>query len=98
MSQRRPGAEARVCAAPVAGSGIVWRGDFETGDRTQWDSTQMVSSDRLQVVPQREDVAALFPGMLNYLKVGLYRSDTVTQTGVVYHDGWTMARSLADVL
>jgi hypothetical protein len=227
-------AEARVCGAPVAGSSVVWRGDFETGDNSQWDRTQMVSADRLQVVtsPLRQgryalkatvrqgddpinssgnrnelvkmtrepvgseyyyrfntmfasdfpsvktwqlfaqwhhegssgsppvefyvygeevrlniggdpgvivwkaplvrgqwqdfilhvkwspdatvgfvelyhngqlvlpkrSIATQFPGMLNYLKVGLYRSDTVTQTGVVYHDGWTMARTLADVL
>ncbi|HEX8434446.1 heparin lyase I family protein [Archangium sp.] len=49
-------AEARPCAAPVSGgtptgTGVVWRGDFETGDRTQWSSTQMVNADRLQVVP-----------------------------------------------
>ncbi len=227
-------AEARACGAPVASSGVVWRGDFETGDRSQWTSTQMVSSDRLAVVtsPLREgryalkatvrqgddpinasgnrnelvkmtrepvgseyyyrfntmfasdfpsvrtwqlftqwhheggsgsppvefyvygeemrlniggdpgvivwkaplvrgqwqdfilrvkwspdatvgfvelyhqgqlvlpkrNIATMFPGMLNYLKVGLYRSDTVSQVGVVYHDGWVMGRSLADVL
>ncbi len=227
-------AEARPCGAPVVGSGVVWRGDFETGDRTQWTSTQMVSSDRLAVVtsPLREGryalkatvrqgddpinssgnrnelvkmtreavgseyyyrfstmfasdfpsvrtwqlftqwhheggsgspplefyvygeevrlnlggdpgvivwkaplvrgqwqdfilhvkwspdasvgfvelyhqgqlvlpkrhIATMFPGMLNYLKVGLYRSDTVSQVGTVYHDGWVMARTLADVL
>ena len=227
-------AEARPCGAATAGSSVVWRGDFETGDRTQWTSTQMVSSDRLAVVssPLREGryalkatvrqgddpinssgnrnelvkltrepvgseyyyrfstmfasdfpsvrtwqlftqwhheggsgspplefyvygeeirlniggdpgvivwkaplvrgqwqdfilhvkwspdatvgfvelyhqgqlvlpkrhIATMFPGMLNYLKVGLYRSDTVSQMGVVYHDGWVMARSLADVL
>ncbi|WP_343073239.1 polysaccharide lyase [Pyxidicoccus fallax] len=34
----------------MASAGIVWRGDFETGDRSQYSSTQMVSSDRLQVV------------------------------------------------
>ncbi|HYO73378.1 MAG TPA: heparin lyase I family protein [Archangium sp.] len=226
-------AEARACAAPAV-STVVWRGDFETGDRTQWSSTQMVSTDRLQVVPSpvrqgryalkatvrqgddpinssgnrnevvrmtrepvgseyyyrfntmfasdfpsvktwqvfaqwhhegssgsppvefyvygeemrlniggdpgvivwkaplvrgqwqdfilhvkwspeasvgfvelyrngqlvlpKRSIATQYPGMLNYLKVGLYRSDTVTQTGVVYHDGWTMARTLADVL
>ena len=47
-------AEARVCTAPTAvpaPSGVVWRGDFETGDRSQWSKTQMVSSDRLAVVP-----------------------------------------------
>jgi hypothetical protein len=36
--------------------------------------------------------------MLNYLKVGLYRNDTISQVGIVYHDGWTMARKLEDVL
>jgi hypothetical protein len=30
---------------------VVWRGDFESGDRSQWSSTQMVSGDRLEVVP-----------------------------------------------
>ncbi|WP_375766608.1 heparin lyase I family protein [Archangium gephyra] len=57
-------AETRVCAAGTSGgtgtgtgsgsgsgTGVVWRGDFETGDRSQWSSTQMVSSDRLQVLP-----------------------------------------------
>ena len=50
-------AEARACGASTSGSGtgsgsgVVWRGDFETGDRSQWSKTQMVSSDRLQVVP-----------------------------------------------
>ncbi len=227
-------AEARACAAPATGASVVWRGDFETGDHTQWDRTQMVSSDRLAVVssPVRQgrhalkatvrqgddpinssgnrnelvkmtreavgseyyyrwstmfapdfpsartwqlfaqwhhegccgsppvefyvygeevrlnvggdpgvivwkaplvrgqwqdfifhvkwspdarvgfvelyhngqlvlpkrNIATMYSGMLNYLKVGLYRSDTVTRTGIVYHDGWTMARSLQDVL
>ena len=49
--------EARACGAPTTTvSGVVWRGDFETGDRSQWSKTQMVSSDRLAVVssPVRE--------------------------------------------
>ncbi|WP_395820636.1 heparin lyase I family protein [Archangium minus] len=227
-------AEARVCGAPATGSSVVWRGDFETGNISQWTSTQMVSADRLQVISSpvrsgkyalkatvrqgddpinssgnrnelvkmtreavgseyyyrwstmfasdfpsvktwqlftqwhhegssgspplefyvygeeirlniggdpgtlvwkaplvrgqwqdfilhvkwspeasvgfvelyhngqlvlpKRNIATMFPGMLNYLKVGLYRSDTVTQVGVVYHDGWIMARTLADVL
>ncbi|QRO00322.1 heparin lyase I family protein [Archangium violaceum] len=49
------------------------------------------------VMPKRY-IATQFSGMLNYLKVGLYRSDTVSQVGVVYHDGWVMGRSLSDVL
>jgi hypothetical protein len=51
-----------------------------------------------QLVLPKRNIATMFPGMLNYLKVGLYRSDTVSQVGVVYHDGWVMGRSLADVL
>ncbi|RKH04712.1 carbohydrate-binding protein [Corallococcus sp. CA053C] len=231
-------AEARPCAgtvnpAPTPG-GIVWRGDFESGDRAQWDGTQMVSSDRLQVIPspvreggyalkatvkQGDDpinssgnrneifkqtkeaagseywyrwstrfasdfpsvntwqlftqwhhdgccgsppvefyvygeemrlniggdpgvivwktplvrnawhdfifhvkwssnssvgfvelyydgnlvlpkryIATQYSGMLNYLKIGLYRNDTVAPVGVVYHDGWVMGRTKADVL
>src|SRR5688572_13304109 len=31
-------------------AGVVWRGDFETGNRTQYSGAQMVSADRLQVV------------------------------------------------
>lgn len=223
-------AEARACAAPTAGSGVVWRGDFETGDRTQWSGTQMVNSDRLAIVssPMRQGRYALkatvrqgdnpinasgnrnelfrftneksgdeyyyswstmfasdfpnvntwqlftqwhhdgccgsppvefyvygselrlrvngsdvwkapmvrgqwndftfhvkwsptstvgfielwhqgkqvitkrymttmFSGTTNYLKMGLYRNSTVSPVGVVYHDGFTMGRSLADV-
>ncbi len=227
-------AEARVCGTAITSSTVVWRGDFETGDSSQWTRAQMVSADRLQVVssPVRQGryalkatvkqgddpinasgnrnelvkttreavgseyyykwstmfasdfpsvrtwqlftqwhheggsgsppvefyvygeevrlniggdpgvivwkaplvrgqwqdfifhvrwspdasvgfvelyhngqlvlpkryIATQVPGMLNYLKVGLYRSDTVSQVGVVYHDGWIMGRSLSDVL
>lgn len=40
---------------------IVWVGNFETADLSQWSSTQMVSADRLQVVdwPVREGRYAL---------------------------------------
>jgi hypothetical protein len=46
--------------APAYAS-VTWRGDFETGDRTQFSSTQMVASDRLQVVssPTRDGRYAL---------------------------------------
>ncbi|WP_395841841.1 heparin lyase I family protein [Archangium violaceum] len=224
-------AEARVCGASSTGSGVVWRGDFETGDRSQWSKTQMVSADRLQVIasPTRQgsyaikatvrqgdnpinssgnrnelvrmtnekegdeffyrwntmfasnfpsaktwqlftqwhhsgdsgsppvefyvngetiylrvqgstvvwstplvrgqwqdfifhvkwsanssvgfvelyhngqlvlpkrNVATLYSGQTNYLKVGLYRNSSIAQEGVVYHDGWIQGRSLQDV-
>ncbi|RKH09232.1 carbohydrate-binding protein [Corallococcus praedator] len=230
-------AEARPCAGTVVTptpGGIIWRGDFESGDRGQWDGTQMVSSDRLQVIPspvreggyalkatvrQGDDpinssgnrneifkqtkeavgseywyrwsnrfpsdfpsaktwqlftqwhhdgccgsppvefyvygeemrlniggdpgvivwktplvrnqwhdfifhvkwspnasvgfvelyyngtlvlpkrfIATQYSGQLNYLKIGLYRNDTVAPVGVVYHDGWVMGRTKEDVL
>lgn len=45
----------------LASAEVIWRGDFETGDLTQWSKTQMVSPDRLQVVasPAREGNFAL---------------------------------------
>ncbi len=54
-------AEARACGTTSNGSGVVWRGDFETGNRNQWSSTQMVSADRLQVVssPSRQGSYAI---------------------------------------
>ena len=56
--------EVRACGASSSSgsaSGVVWRGDFESGDRTQWSSTQMVSADRLQVVssPARQGSHAI---------------------------------------
>ncbi|MBI3181563.1 MAG: heparin lyase I family protein [Myxococcales bacterium] len=36
---------------PPALATVVWRGDFETGDLSQWSRTQAVSADRLAVVP-----------------------------------------------
>jgi hypothetical protein len=48
-------------ASTAASADIVWRGNFETGDRSQWSGTEMVSADRLQVVeaPVREGRYAL---------------------------------------
>jgi hypothetical protein len=45
----------------AASADIVWRGNFETGDRSQWSGAEMVSADRLQVVeaPVREGRFAL---------------------------------------
>jgi hypothetical protein len=50
-----------------------------------------------QLVLPRRYCATQFPGMLNYLKTGLYRNSTIAPTGVLYHDGWVMGRTLADV-
>ncbi|WP_257458329.1 polysaccharide lyase [Archangium lipolyticum] len=42
--------------------------------------------------------ATMYAGDGIYLKLGLYRSDTVQQVGVVYHDGFVQATRLDDVL
>ncbi|MFB1479709.1 heparin lyase I family protein [Corallococcus sp. RDP092CA] len=49
------------------------------------------------VLPKR-NIATQYSGQLNYLKIGLYRNDTIAPVGVVYHDGWVMGRTMADVL
>jgi hypothetical protein len=49
------------------------------------------------VLPKRY-CATQFSGQTNYLKVGLYRNDTIGPTGIVYHDNWIMGRSLSDVM
>ena len=42
---------AALALFPLTGRAeILWRGDFETGDLSQWDSQQVVSPDRVQVV------------------------------------------------
>ncbi|MBN1209683.1 MAG: heparin lyase I family protein [Myxococcaceae bacterium] len=40
---------------------VVWRGDFETGNRSQWDKEQLIAADRAQVVssPTRQGRYAL---------------------------------------
>ncbi|KFE69096.1 polysaccharide lyase [Hyalangium minutum] len=46
----------------------------------------------------KRSLATMYAGTQNYLKLGLYRNNTITQTGVVYHDGFIQATQLADVL
>ncbi len=50
----------RVTASPASAS-VLFRGDFETGDTSQWSKAQAVSSDRLRVVtsPVRQGAHAL---------------------------------------
>ncbi|MDC0712850.1 heparin lyase I family protein [Stigmatella sp. ncwal1] len=100
------GEEIRLSVGGSTGS-LVWRTPLVRGVwhdfvfRVKWSPDPKTGFIQLfhngrQAVPQRA-MATQFPGMLNYLKVGLYRSDTVTQDGVVYHDNWTMARRMDNV-
>jgi MYXO-CTERM domain-containing protein len=51
-----------------------------------------------QRVLNRYAHATMYAGDGIYLKLGLYRSDTVQPVGVVFHDGFTQATQLEDVL
>ena len=87
---------------------IVWRTPLVRGQwqdfifHVKWSPNSSVGFVELylngKLVMPKRFMATQYSGQLNYLKVGLYRSDTVAQTGIVYHDGWMMARSLQDVL
>ncbi len=87
---------------------IVWRTPLVRGKwldfifHVKWSPDSKVGFVELYmngklVLPKRY-IATQFKGQLNYLKVGLYRNDTVSPVGIVYHDGWTMARKLEDVI
>jgi uncharacterized protein (TIGR03382 family) len=43
-------------------------------------------------------VATQYSGQRNYLKLGLYRDDSIAPEGVVFHDGFIQATQLTDVL
>ncbi|WP_375770586.1 polysaccharide lyase [Archangium gephyra] len=43
-------------------------------------------------------VATQYSGQLNYLKMGLYRDESIAPEGVVFHDGFAQATRLEDVM
>jgi uncharacterized protein (TIGR03382 family) len=51
-----------------------------------------------QVVVPRTMVATQYPGQGNYLKLGLYRDESIAPEGIVFHDGFVQATSLEDVM
>ena len=91
----------------VQGSTVVWptppvRGQWHDFTfHAGWSSSSSKGFVELyydgKLVLPKKYVATLYAGQTAYLKVGLYRNSTVAPTGVVYHDGWVIGRSLADV-
>jgi MYXO-CTERM domain-containing protein len=69
---------------------VKWSADPKVGFIELWHNREQVLAKR--------NMATMYAGYNVYLKLGLYRSDTVSQTGVVYHDGFIQATQLADVL
>jgi len=87
---------------------VVWNHPLERGAwhdfilHVKWSSDPGVgfvelSYDGKQVLTKTTG-ATMYPGQDNILKQGLYRNDTISQVGVLYHDGMTVATSLEDVL
>jgi hypothetical protein len=69
---------------------VKWSPDPKVGFIELWYDGQLV-------LPKRF-IGTMYPGNLNYLKLGLYRNDTVKPVGVVYHDGFIQATALEDVM
>jgi len=69
---------------------VKWSPDPSVGFIELWHNKE-------QVVPRRS-LATMYAGTKNYLKLGLYRNESISQVGVVYHDGFIMATRLEDVL
>lgn len=67
-----------------------WGATANTGFVELWHNKALV-------LPKRGAVT-MYSGQKNYLKLGLYRNDTVKPVGVVYHDGFVQATALADVI
>ncbi|MBZ4416299.1 polysaccharide lyase [Myxococcus sp. RHSTA-1-4] len=67
-----------------------WSSDPEVGFVELWHNKELV-------LPKR-GAMTMYSGQKNYLKLGLYRNDTVQPVGVVYHDGFVQATTLADVM
>ena len=68
---------------------VKWSSGDSTGFVELWHNGKLVLS--------KYKHATMYPGDGIYLKLGLYRSDTVVPVGIVYHDGFTMGTQLADV-
>ncbi|QSQ28586.1 heparin lyase I family protein [Pyxidicoccus parkwayensis] len=69
---------------------VKWGTTANTGFVELWHDKELV-------LPKRGAVT-MYSGQKNYLKLGLYRNDTVQPVGVVYHDGFVQATTLADVI
>jgi uncharacterized protein (TIGR03382 family) len=87
---------------------VVWRAPLQREKwndfvlRVKWSSDPKVGfvemyHDGKLVVPLRR-MATQYKGERNYLKVGLYRDASISPEGVIFHDGFTMATELKDVM
>jgi len=99
--------EMQMRAGGVSGP-VLWRAPLERGHwqdfvlHVKWSSNPKVGFVELyhngELVVPKYNVATQFPGDRNYLQFGLYRDASISQDGVIFHDGFTMATRLEDVL
>jgi hypothetical protein len=97
------GEELRLQAGSQHGYKVFWQTPVVRGQwldfsvRVRWSERQ--DSGWVEVfyggrqVLARTPIQGLYPGLQNYLKVGLYRDEAVNTTGVVYHDDVRVASS-----
>jgi hypothetical protein len=75
---------------------------FDFVMRVKWSSVPSIGYVELYVngvkVVPKTMIATQFGNQRNYMKLGLYRNSTIVPDGIVYHDGFTMASSLSDVM
>jgi hypothetical protein len=92
----------------VEAQNVIWTQPLERGKwhdfvlHVKWSSDPAVGFveiwyDGKQVL-KKTSAATMYPGMVNYLKQGLYRNETISKPGVIYHDGMTVGTTLADVM
>lgn len=87
---------------------IIWNGPLVRGQwndfvmHVKWSSNPKVGFVELyrngKLVAPKTYAATQFGGERNYLKLGLYRDNSISQVGVVYHDGFAMGTTLDDVM
>jgi hypothetical protein len=87
---------------------LVWKAPLVRGAwqdfvfHVKWSSSSSTGFVELyhngRLVLPRRYIATQFSGYLNYLKLGLYRNESISRTGVLYHDGFIMTKQASDVL
>jgi len=96
------GEKLSINAGPQHGYRDVWSTKLERGRwldfsvRIRWSEDRskgwIEASYNGQPVLARTPLQGLYPGLENYLKVGLYRHDAIQPTGVVFHDDVRVTR------
>ncbi len=87
---------------------IVWQGPLERGEwhdfvlQVKWSSNPKTGFVQFwhngELAVPKTHGATQYGKEMNYLKLGLYRDDSIRTEASVYHDGFVMAEKLEDVM